>query len=201
MCVCCDMTTSLMTYVRRNTFDVTTGVYARVQQRRGGIFLKVKQLVRKSIWTRKRVFSAFSCFLASIAGFWKRRNFSPEFILPIKPLMHICPCSRTVGISKKVWIQTYFGPVTVESEEIFRHFVFWRQGSRLATFFIASMNCIFWGASFEPMKNLATLDPEKLQGFHENTLYHCYNLVLLLLLYTGTDDPPRLICRDFFFLI
>jgi len=51
--------------------------------------------------------------------------------------MHICACLRTIGISKKNWIQTYFGLVTVDSEEIFRHFVFWRHGSRLATFFIA----------------------------------------------------------------
>jgi len=43
-------------------------------------------------------------------------------------------------------------------------------------FLIASKNCIFWGASFEPIKNLATLDPEKWQGFHGTPLYHCYTL-------------------------
>jgi len=90
--------------------------------------------------------------------------------------MHICPCSRTVGISKKIWIRIYFGPVTVDSEEVFRHFAFWRHGSRLATFFIAPKNCIFWGASFELNKNLVTLDPEKLQGIHGTPLYHCYSL-------------------------
>jgi len=90
--------------------------------------------------------------------------------------MHICPCSRTLGISKKIWIQTYFGPVTVDSEEVFRHFEFWRHGSRRATVFTAPKNCIFRGASFEPIKNLATLDPEKLQGFHGTPLYHCYTL-------------------------
>ena len=33
-------------------------------------------------------------------------------ILPIKPRMHMCPYSWVVGISKKIWIQTYFEPVT-----------------------------------------------------------------------------------------
>ena len=40
--------------------------------------------------------------------------------------MHICPCSWAVGICKQIWIQTYFGPVMVDSEEVFRHFVFMR---------------------------------------------------------------------------
>jgi len=43
-------------------------------------------------------------------------------------------------------------------------------------FLIAPKNCIFWGASFEPIKNLATLDPEKLQGFHGTPLCLCYTL-------------------------
>jgi len=148
--------------------------------------LKVKRLVRKCIGTRKRVFSVFSCFWLSIVGFWKRRNFSPELILPIKPPMHICPCSRTVGISKKIWMQTYFGLVKVDSEEVFCHFAFWRHGSRLATFFIAPKNCIFLEA--QPIKNLATLDPEKLQGYpHIQLIFflffsgfestHCYTIL------------------------
>jgi len=107
------------------------------------------------------------------------KNFSPDLILPIQTRMHICPCSRTVGISKKIWIQNYFGPVTVDSEEVFRHFAFWRDGSRLATFSIAPKNCIFCGVSFEPIKNLATLDPEKLQGFHWTPIYHFYTLVCM----------------------
>ena len=67
---------------------------------------------------------------------------------------------------KKIWIQTYFGPVTVDSVEIFCHFAFWRDGLSVATLFIALENCIFWGASFELITNLATLNLEKLQGFH-----------------------------------
>ena len=105
----------------------------------------------------------FLVFGSSIAGFRERRNFSPELISSIRPRMNICPCSWTVGISKKIWIQTHFGLVMIDSEEVFRHFAFWRHGSRLATF-------------FEPIKNLATLDPEKLQGFHGTPLYHCYTL-------------------------
>ena len=118
----------------------------------------------------------FLVFGSSIAGFRERRNFSPELISSIRPRMNICPCSWTVGISKKIWIQTHFGLVMIDSEEVFRHFAFWRHGSRLATFFIATLNCIFGGASFEPIRNLATLDPEKLQGFHGTPLYHCYTL-------------------------
>jgi len=119
----------------------------------------------------------FLVFGSTIAGFLKRKNFSPELILPIKPRIHICPCSRTVGISKKIWIQNYFGPVTVDSAEVFRHFAFWHHGFRLATFFVAPKNCIFWGASFEPIKNLTTLNPAHLQGFHGTPLYHCYTLI------------------------
>jgi len=55
-------------------------------------------------------------------------------------------------------------------------FSFWRHAIRLATFFIGSKNCIFQGASFEPMKTLATLIPEMLQGFHGTPLYHWYTL-------------------------
>jgi len=35
-----------------------------------------------------------------------------------------------------------FGLVTVDSMEVFRHFVFWRHGTRLASFLIESENCI-----------------------------------------------------------
>jgi len=90
--------------------------------------------------------------------------------------MHICPCSWSIEISKKIWIQKYFGPATVDSVEIFRHFAFWRHRTRLVSFLIEPKNCIFWGATFELIKNLATLVPEKLQGFYETLLYHCYTL-------------------------
>jgi len=93
--------------------------------------------------------------------------------------MHICPCSWSIEISKKIWSQEYFGTVTVDSVEIFRHFAFWRHRTRLASFFIESKNCVFWGATFELIKNLATLVPEKLQGFYETLLYHCYTVTLL----------------------
>ena len=29
--------------------------------------------------------------------------------------MHICLCSWALGMCKNIWIQTYFGPVTVDS--------------------------------------------------------------------------------------
>jgi len=33
--------------------------------------------------------------------------------------------------------------VTVDSVEVFRHFAFWRYGTRLASFYIVPENCIF----------------------------------------------------------
>jgi len=42
---------------------------------------------------------------------------------------------------------------------------------RLANFFIASKNCIFWGATFGPMKNLATIGTRNLQGFRGTPPY------------------------------
>jgi len=76
------------------------------------------------------------------------------------------------GISKEIWIQTSFGPVAVDSMEIFRHFAFGRYENRLASFLIVPKNCIFSGASFELIKTLVTLFPEKLQRFHGTLLYH-----------------------------
>ena len=90
--------------------------------------------------------------------------------------LHICPCTRALGIWKNIGILVYFGLVTAEIMGGFRHFAFCSLGNRLASFFVVPKNCIFWGASFELMKNLATLFPKKLQGFHGTLLYHCYTL-------------------------
>jgi len=115
--------------------------------------------------------------------------------------MHACPCSWALKICKNIGIRTYFGLVTltrgnprtvtilqyrfnktkqhkVKSVGVFCHFAFWRHGTRLATFSDAPKNCIFWGAFFEPIRNLATLVPEILQDFHGTPLYHCYTLVI-----------------------
>jgi len=76
------------------------------------------------------------------------------------------------GISKEIWIQTSFGPVTFDSVEIFRHFAFGRHENRLANFLFVPKNCIFSGASLELTENLVTLFPEKLPRFHGTLLYH-----------------------------
>jgi len=124
-------------------------------------FLKVKRLVRKRIGTRKRLFFG-------VSSFWlETQELLPGLICPINPRMHICPCSLSIGISKKIWIQAYFGPVTVDSVEIFRHL-------RL----IVPKNYIFWGANFELIKNLAILVPEKLQRSCETLLCYCHTLSL-----------------------
>ena len=93
--------------------------------------------------------------------------------------MYICFCPRALGICKNIGIQTYFGSLTAKSVRGFHHFALCIKVPRLATFFIAPKNCIFWGASFEPIKNLATLGTRKLQGFHGTPLYHCSTLVYM----------------------
>jgi len=78
--------------------------------------------------------------------------------------MHICPNSWAVGISKKIWIQTYFVPVTVDSVLDFHHLAIWSHGTKLTSFqvFLVPEKCIssFCGASIKPIKNLATLVPK-----------------------------------------
>ena len=82
--------------------------------------------------------------------------------------MHICLCSWALGICKNIRHQTYFGSITAESVRFFHHFALCMKVPRLATFFVASKNIIFGGASFEPLQNLATLGTFKLQAFHGN---------------------------------
>jgi len=72
----------------------------------------------------------------------KLANFQ-RHILHINQHMHISPLSWALRMCKNIGIRTYFGSVTVESVKVFRHFAFWRHGTRLATFFIAPKNCIF----------------------------------------------------------
>ena len=120
-------------------------------------------------------FFYFLVFRPTHVGFKKRRNFFTEINSPIKPHMHICPCLWAIGISNKIWIQTYFGPVTVNSVEVFCLLAFWHPGTRLASFLIVPKNCIFWSASFKLIKNLVTLVPEKLQVY-ETLLYHRHTL-------------------------
>ena len=57
----------------------------------GGIYLNYQI----SSQHQNFIFHFCLVFGSSIAGFWKRRNFSPELILPTKARTHICPCSRT----------------------------------------------------------------------------------------------------------
>ena len=72
------------------------------------------------------------------------------------------PIHGLLKIRKSIGIRSCFAPVTVKSVGACRHFAFFSYGSRLASFFISPENCVFWGASFELTKNLATLDPNKI---------------------------------------
>ena len=81
------------------------------------------------------------------------------------------------GLLQDIGTRTYFGSVAVESVKGLRHFAFWSHGFKLDTFFIVHMDCMFGGASCKLIKNLATLNPEKLQGFHWNPLSHCYTRI------------------------
>jgi len=66
--------------------------------------------------------------------------------------MHICACSSAPEICQNIGIRTYFGSVTAASLGVFRHFAFCIKVPRLATFFIASKNCIFWGLLLSSQK-------------------------------------------------
>ena len=84
---------------------------------------RLKLFTSKAFEHPKNYFPGFM-FLLYPCGILINRIFFPELFLPIKSRMHICPCSLAVGICKKIWIQTYFGPMTVDSVENFRHFAF-----------------------------------------------------------------------------
>jgi len=74
-----------------------------------------------------------------------------------------------------------FWLVTVYSVGVSRHSTLLRHGIKLGIFFIAHLNCNFQGASFELGKTLATLIPEKLQGFYVTLLYHGALFLVVLL--------------------
>ena len=136
----------------------------------GGNFFKSKAVRCKVDRNTEKVILWFFCSTGGILGI---KEFFPRRISHKNPGIHICLLLWALRICKNTGIQPYFGSVTVESVKFFHHFAFWRHGTRLATFFIAPRNCIFWGASFEPIKNLATLVPDKSQGFHGSPLYLC----------------------------
>jgi len=97
----------------------------------------------------------------------------------LNPWYHVCIIARDHGLLEHSKIFR-FEPILGRWRSIlwggFHHIAFLRHGSKLAMFFVASMNSIFWDASFVLIKNQATLDPEKLQGFYRTLLYHCYTL-------------------------
>ena len=99
-------------------------------------------------------------------------------LFPMAYFTHNPTCSWALGICKYNRIRTYFGLVTAKCVGFCGPFACCIKVPRLATFSIAPKNCIFGGASFEPIKNLATLDTNKLQGFHGTPLHHCYTLAL-----------------------
>jgi len=109
--------------------------------------------------------------------YYKRRNFFTH-----KPTYAYLPLFKGSWNVQEHWhsddIRTYFGSMTVESVGFFRHFAFCSLGNRPASFFIVPKDCLFWGASFELIINLATVFPKKLQCFLWTFLYHCYTLIL-----------------------
>jgi len=151
----------------------------------GGHFSKVKRLVRTWIGTLKMILSGFSRFSPYPCKILAMQTFFSRHVLPIQPNMHIWPCSWTLEF-KQIVFRTCFGPLTVDSVEVFRHFAFLRHGCRYATFliapqscFFAPTNCIVWGASLMLIKQLAALSPEMLPGFDGIPLYHCYTLAFV----------------------
>jgi len=98
--------------------------------------------------------------------------------------MHICSCSSALEISKKIWIQTCFGPVAVVSVEVSRPFCVFETRIQTCTFLVAPNNCIFWGASVKLIKNLANLNFQELQGFHGSPLSQFFCPTVSLSIYT-----------------
>jgi len=124
-----------------------------------GTFSKVKRLVAKWIWTRKRLFSSFltaqDCDLrnARNATTFSQGIFYSKTRVCILASIHKLleyHDATTVGFGPALlrWRPNMWGfPAT---------FAFCIKAHGLATFFIAPKNSIFGGASFEPLKNLAT---------------------------------------------
>jgi len=100
----------------------------------------------------------------------------PGHVSRIQEVMHICSYSWAIEICKNIRIRTCFGLVTVDSAEISFHFAILRHGIKLAIFLIACLKCNFEGTSFELIKYLVTLIPEKSRGFYLTLLYYCYTL-------------------------
>ena len=117
-------------------------------------------------------------------GCSKRRNFFPGIFHPHNhrlPLFYAylqttCPCSWAIEICKNIRIRGYFGLVTIDCGDGSRHIAILRHDNKLAIFCIAHLSCIFQGISCELITILATLLPEKLQGFYPILLLHCYIL-------------------------
>ena len=94
--------------------------------------------------------------------------------------MHICRCSWAPGMCINICIRIYPGQVTIpwNFTSIFRCDMIPNLPFLCSFPFLASVNCIFCAASFELMKNLATLDPKMLQleGLNEIIRHNFYTL-------------------------
>jgi len=154
---------------------------ARAEQDESGIFLKKKMFSAKicmdSGWMRvvRSCSRAKAPPLAAHPVPWSWNGRGRRLVEVTKGCYSKGDSQGLPGCSNPriLWIKA----VTVDSMEGFHHFEFLRHGFKLATFFIEPKNSVFWGStSFELIKNLATLNPEKLQGFHGTPLYHCYTL-------------------------
>jgi len=84
-----------------------------------------------------------------------------------------------------------------EYVEFFRHFCVLYKSELTCHFFIAPKNCIFWDASFEPIKKVASLLAQKLHGFNRNPLYRCYTLVLLIPMSSVFYWIPNVVCLEY----
>jgi len=147
----------------------------------GGNFWKVKLFVGKWIGRRKQLFRRQN---EKSVSQWDVRNagtFSQAYFTHTTTdcqfyayLPTICPCSWAIEACKNIRIRAYFGLVTIGGGDISRHIAILRHEFKLAIFCIANLGCIFKGASCELTETLATLIPEKRQGFYPILLLHCY---------------------------
>jgi len=103
----------------------------------------------------------------------------PKVYFTHKPIYAYLPLFISSWNMQKHWDWTYFASVTAEYVEVFRHFCVLYKSARTCHFFYCTYELLFSGASFEPIKNLATSCAQKLQGFHGTPLHHYYFLSFL----------------------
>jgi len=170
----------------------------RVEQRwRRWNFFKSKAVSSKVHRNTETVILGFSYF--SPLHLWDFRTaetFPQKLFCPLNHMCIFVPVHGLLQYPRKFG----FRPILSRWRSILWDFStilhFGATESDLPLFLLDLRTAFFKGASFEPIKNLATLIPAKLQGFHGTLLYHCYTL--LSSTHTIADSSRTLLLESFF---